>query len=281
MKYRPLFSLKEVGVGEGSGARYDRVEFSSGARRGLSVDERRDAESLPSGGRVYRLTSLISAGYRKNTTVPFATQGRTFHPGSNSNWKTTIPGMTRLADAERIETRSDTIEFVRYIDDFAAYPITSIWSDVAGAADKQYVVQTSPKVIERCILMTTDPGDLVLDPTCGGGTTALVAEEWGRRWITIDTSRVAVAIARQALLTRRFDFFKLADEATGVKGGFVYKTVPRVTLKSIAQNAALDPVFDKHRPLLDQALAAANTALAQVGANLRQHLTAKLLTKQK
>ena len=130
---------------------------------------------------------------------------------------------------------------------------------------------TNPKVIERCLLMTTNPGDLVLDPTCGSGTTAFVAEQWGRRWITIDTSRVAIAIARQRMLTAKFDHYCLKDDTKGVAEGFVCKTVPHIMLRSIAQNAALDPIFAKHDPVLDARLAELNVALTEVGGNLRRH----------
>jgi len=180
-----------------------------------------------------------------------------------------------------MDVRAKTVAYVRYIDDFAAFPVTSVWSDVAGAADKGYVVETSPTVIERCMLMTTKPGDLVLDPTYGGGTTAFVAEQWARRWITIDTSRVAVAIARQRLMTSRFTHYRLNDETKGLAGGFACKTVPHVTLRSIAQNPSLDPIFAKHAPILEARLAALNSALATVGSSQRQHLAGKLLAKQK
>ena len=126
--------------------------------------------------------------------------------------------------------------------DFPVMPISNIWSDVMGATGPIYVVQTNTKVVERCMLMTTDPGDLVLDPTCGSGTTAYVAEHWGRRWITIDTSRVAIALARQRILTAKFDYYKTADDSDKLtENGFKYKTVPHITMGSIAQNVALDP----------------------------------------
>src|SRR4029078_2805744 len=130
----------------------------------------------------------------------------------------------------------------------------NLWTDTRAALSKEYVVETSFTVIQRCMLMTTDPGALVLDPTCGSGTTAYVAEQWGRRWITIDTSRVALAIARQRLLTAKFDYFRLLDDSQGAGGSFRYKTVPHITLKSIAQNGNLDPIFAKHESLLDTAL---------------------------
>jgi adenine-specific DNA-methyltransferase len=144
-----------------------------------------------------------------------------------------------------------------------------------------YVVQTAIKVVERCILMTTDPGDLVLDPTCGSGTTSQVAEQWGRRWITIDTSRVAAAIARQRLLTAKYEYCNLKDKSRGVAGGFRCKSIPHITLKSIAQNTSLDPIFAKHEPILDERLSDTNEALETVTEKLRNELRVKLALKQK
>jgi adenine-specific DNA-methyltransferase len=150
--------------------------------------------------------------------------------------------MNRLAISERIAaTSKGKLVYVRYFDDFPAVSFTSMWSDVGGTVQsrsdpKVFVVQTGTSVIERCILMTTDPGDLVLDPTCGSGTTAYVAEQWGRRWITCDTSRVAVTLAKQRLMATEFDYYELAHPEEGIGSGFRYKTVPHVTLKSIANN---------------------------------------------
>lgn len=193
--------------------------------------------------------------------------------------------MSRLKIADRLETTEGGLYYVRYFSDFRVYPLSNNWNDtsIAGfASDKLYVVQTSPKVIQRCILMTTDPGDLVLDPTCGSGTTAYVAEQWGRRWITIDTSRVALALARQRLFTATFPFYKVRNGGNvNPAHGFVYKTVPHITLKSIAQNVALDAIFAKHQPVLDQKLVALNAALKTVTPEVRQWLKAKLVDKER
>jgi adenine-specific DNA-methyltransferase len=181
-KYRQLYRDKIVGLGEGSGGRYDQVESPDGKfRRPLTPEERLRPDLIPPGWRAFRLTSLKSGAFRENTTVAYAFAGETFHPGKNACWKTTVEGLNRLALAHRIEKTGKTIDYVRYIDDFPAFEISNVWADVGGATDKSYVVQTSAPVIARCILMTTDPGDLVLDPTCGSGTTAYVAEQWGRR----------------------------------------------------------------------------------------------------
>ena len=176
--------------------------------------------------------------------------------------------MSRVLNAGRIIPAGNTIRFKKYFDDFGAIALTNIWEDVGGGIQsridpKIYVVQTTNKVIERCMLMTTDPGDLVLDPTCGSGTTAYVAEQWGRRWITCDTSRVAVSLARQRLLTATYPYYTLAQAARGVDGGFRYKTVPHITLRSIAQNTRIDPVVERYQPLLDEALAGLNAAAGQ------------------
>jgi adenine-specific DNA-methyltransferase len=182
---------------------------------------------------------------------PVKFNDRDWLPGQRSRWKTNEEGMAALLTAKRLDSTESGLYYVRYLDDFPVQPVSNVWDDtsIAGfASDKLYVVQTSTKVVLRCILMTTDPGDLVLDPTCGSGTTAYVAEQWGRRWITCDVSRVPLALARQRLLTATFDWLQLKDDERGPVGGFVYKRkqnrkgeevggiVPHVTLKSIANN---------------------------------------------
>ena len=162
------------------------------------------------------------------------------------------------------------------------YPkLNMLGDDTAPEATKILCCSNFNKIIERCLLMTTDPGDLVLDPTCGSGTTAYVAEKWGRRWITIDTSRVSIALARQRLLTASFEYYKLKDKANGVAGGFVNKTVPHITLRSIAQNTALDSIFEKHEPILTEKLGALNSALAEITSEIRAKLRAKLAEKER
>lgn len=171
--------------------------------------------------------------------------------------------MRKLAIANRIMVTGSTISYIRYLSDFNFFPYTNFWDDttVGGSSDRWYVVQTTAKVIERCLLMTTDPGDLVFDPTCGSGTTAYVAEKWGRRWITCDTSRVAIAIARQRLMTAVFDYYELAHPEEGIGSGFKYKTVPHITLKSIANNPEIDDIYARMHPAIEKALADLNAAL--------------------
>jgi adenine-specific DNA-methyltransferase len=259
--YRPRSLSDDVG------ARYRRIELSDGSRRPLSANEL----ASPPLGRVYRHDNLTSQGPTPSGTVPFEFEGHEFHPGSGSHWKTTVEGLHRLALAARLAAPTkNSLAYVRYLDDFPVSELTNTWSDTQTGAfteDKVYVVQTNTKVIERCVLMSTDPGDLVLDPTCGSGTTAYVAEQWGRRWITIDTSRVALALARTRLMAARFPYYLLVDSADGaaleaatsgstqpalgrtfsadVRGGFVYKRVPHVTLKSIAQNKDIREGMDR------------------------------------
>lgn len=262
LKYRQLFLPKVAGVGEGTGARYDQLQEPNGIdRRSLKRSEREDPRSVPAGSRFFQLDNLTSGAFRENTTVPWVFQGESFHPGSNACWKTTVDGLDRLGSMRRVAVAGATVRYVRFLDDFPAHEVTNVWDDVAGAADKIYVVQTSAAVIERCILMTTDPGDLVLDPTCGSGTTAFVAERWGRRWISCDTSRVAVTLAKQRLMTASFDYFELKYPHEGLKGGFIYKSVPHVTLKSIANNPELDEIHQRHQPAVAQALSELNSAL--------------------
>ncbi|MCK0507758.1 site-specific DNA-methyltransferase [Aromatoleum anaerobium] len=282
-KFRQPYQRKELGIGEGSGQRYDRVRINVGETRPLTTAEREGADSIPSGASAYQLTSLISSGVRANTTTEWKFQGKRFHPGLTSNWKTSLDGLDTLSKADRIEARKSTIAYVRFINDFPAYPISNIWTDVAGAAGKVYVVQTSATIVQRCILMATDPGDLVLDPTCGSGTTAYVAEQWGRRWITIDTSRVALALARARIMGARYPYYLLADSREGqlkeaelarsapssqptrgsITHGFVYERVPHITLKSIANNAEIDVIWEQYQQTLEPLRQQLNQALGK------------------
>jgi adenine-specific DNA-methyltransferase len=249
----------------------------------MSNEEVENHKLLPKGADPYQLMALYPAGSFATGIYEFDFQGKSYNPPPGRSWKTPIHAMTRLASAERIEPYSsgETIRYLLRLSDYPVSPIHNIWTDTPPPSDKRYVVQTSIKVIQRCLLMTTDPGDLVFDPTCGSGTTAQVAEEWGRRWITADTSRVSIAIARQRLMTAKYEFFKLRDESIGIAGNFLYKTVPHVTLKSIAQNQNLDPIFAKHQRGLDEALVQCNASLRQVTPPLHESLHAKLLRKQK
>lgn len=289
MKYRALNSVKTLGA-EGA-EHYTWAELPTGEVRRLGDVPGESTEFPLVDIRAFTPGDLTSAslGRRKGPGAacwfPVDCGGKRFTPNEKNTWKTNEDGIRRLAEAERLLPQKTTVRYKRYFDDFRAYPLNSLWTDVGGAADRRYVVQTNSTVVERCMLMTTDPGDLILDPTCGSGTTAAAAEQWGRRWITIDTSRVAISIARQRLLTSRFDHFRTKGGGEGASEnpgtGFKYMTVPHVTLKSIAQNPHLDPIFAKHASILDAALAECAKALKLVTPAIREKLAAKLRTKPK
>jgi adenine-specific DNA-methyltransferase len=281
VKYRPLFRPKEV---DGDAAGYDLLEGPDGLRR-RATEEDRAAGLAKVADRRFQLTILTSPRIREARTgyYPIDFEGRSYLPTAGE-WKTHRPGIKRLIAARRIDRAGSTLRYVRYLDDFPAIPLTNVWMDLGGAPEPIYVVQTNPRIVERCMLMTTDPGDLVLDPTCGSGTTAFAAEQWGRRWITTDTSRVALALARTRLMAGRFAYYLLADslegieresEVTGavpnrlaktasdVKKGFVYRRIPHVTLKSIAQSEEIDALYAQHQEKLDPLREQLNKAVKQ------------------
>lgn len=264
-------------------AAYSSVEMPDGSRRRMTTEERADHDRLSAGARVFRFQILLSAGRTESCIYSIDFNGRTFNPTAGRSWATNKPGMTRLINAGRISEAGSTLSYIRFSSDFPVNPMTNFWDDTASGSgmDKIYVVQTNAKLIERCLLMTTDPGDLVLDPTCGSGTTAYVAEQWGRRWITTDTSRVALALARTRLITAKFPYYHLADDYPGtsqyiidkevkaylrktapaattggggdVRKGFIYKRVPHVTLKSIANNPDIEEGMSREQ--IDEAIA--------------------------
>ncbi|MGH7057000.1 MAG: site-specific DNA-methyltransferase [Acetobacteraceae bacterium] len=244
VRYRQIYLPR---LGEGW-VNYDYVRLADGTHRRMTLAERRDWSELPRGSAVYRRDNLTSP--RPPGDFPVELDGRAFRP-IRGYWKTGVDGMERLKRTGRLESYGMTLSYRRFATDFPCQALTNSWADTLSGGfveQRLYAVQTQTKVVERCILMTTDPGDLVLDPTCGSGTTAYVAEQWGRRWITIDTSRVPLALARQRLLTATFPWHRLKDDALGPAGGFVYARrknrkgeevggiVPHVTLKSIANN---------------------------------------------
>ncbi|WP_236102194.1 site-specific DNA-methyltransferase [Methylotetracoccus oryzae] len=260
VKYHQLFRDKEAG-GAGGGA-YSWKLASSGARLRANEQERIQP---PPGTRIFRADNLTSQTTRVGQTTVFDVllYGQVFRP-SKGGWKTNTSGMQHLVRADRLIALGNTLSYVRFIDDFPAFSLNNFWDDTTTAGfadDKSYVVQTNQRVIERCLLMTTDPGDLVLDPTCGSGTTAFVAEKWGRRWITCDTSRVAITLAKQRLMTASYDYFELKYPHEGLKGGFIYKTVPHVTLKSIANNPDIDTIYERLHPAIASALSELNDIL--------------------
>ena len=262
LKYHKLFQRQIAGVGTGD--HYNQLEDGhTGATRALTSEERANPDLIPSAWRAFQLISLTTGGFRPNTTIDYEFEGKIYNPGVNKCWRTTREGLDRLKTKGRIVRGGDTLRYKQYLDDFPLTEVTTIWDDTARDPENYYVVQTPSNIIDRCVLMTTDPGDLVLDPTCGSGTTAYVAEQWGRRWITIDTSRVPLALARQRLLTATYPWYQLKDNARGPSGGFVYVRkqnkkgeevggiVPHVTLKSIANNEPPEQEVLVDRPEVD------------------------------
>jgi adenine-specific DNA-methyltransferase len=249
IKYHQLFKNKVLGKEGSSG--YDHVELPDGSERNLTEEEKNDSAILPRGSKVFAKGDIQSKGPASDLQ-PFEYLGKKFAPNSNSHWKPNYPsGLERLAKAGRLTITGNTLRYKRYFEDTPIYPINNLWGEQLSEQNKSYVVQTSEGLIQRCLLMTTDTGDLVLDITCGSGTTSYVAENWGRRWVTCDTSRVAIALAKQRLMTANFDYFELAHPEEGVGSGFQYKTVPHITLKSIANNepAPQETLYDQ--PFID------------------------------
>jgi len=206
----------------------------------------------------FQSSNLTSQGFSETGSQAFEFNGKTFDVGANRHWKTHREGLVRLAEKNRLFAVGNTLTFKRYEQDFPFAPFNNMWEDTIRstyASAKAYVVETNPKVIERCTLLTTDPGDVVLDPTCGSGTTAYVAEQWGRRWITCDTSRVAIALAKQRLMTALYDYYELAHSEEGVDSGLKYNTVSHITLKSIANNELPEQETLYDQPFVDNSRA--------------------------
>ena len=271
LKYRALWRAKIAG--DEGGTKYRKVETIT------ALDS-----NVFSSSRLARLDQLTSQG-ATSTDQRFEFQGQSFVPPRASHWKTTITGLRRLDAAGRIGSGGRTPAYVRFLDDFSVFPLTNVWMDIGGIQSrtdpKVYVVQTATEVVKRSILMTTDPGDLVLDPTCGSGTTAYVAEEWGRRWITIDTSRVALALARARIMGARYPYYLLSDSREGrkketdierrersdtptyndIRQGFVYERVPHITLGAIAKNAEIDVIWEDFQKRLEPLRKKLNSAL--------------------
>ena len=250
IKYRQQYSDKPIGQGTG----YTWVELKDGTRRKMTSDERNNPSLLPKESKVFFTSSLSSSGYTPTCTFDFEFEGKVYKAGKKS-WRTNKEGMSELIKNKRIIAPGDLPCYILYHEDFPIQEIHNLWDDTHGASDIKYVVQTSNKVIQRCILMTTDPGDLVIDPTCGSGTTAFVAEQYGRRWITVDTSRIALNIAKNRLMTAIFPYYKLYDEnKSDIRQGFKYKTVNRVTLGSIANKEESSTVTLFDQPFEDSKL---------------------------
>lgn len=245
-QYNTLFINKEIG---GAGAsNYGFVEFEDGTYRRLTSEEKNNPNLIDKKGRVFSSENLMSGGATESCIYDFEFNGKIYSAVKGKSWKTTKDGMQRLAELNRlVPLGEDRLYFKTYFDEYPITKLTNLWNDTRGEMDLKYVVQTAELIVQRCMMMVSNPGDLVLDITCGSGTTASVAEKWGRRWITCDTSRIALNLAKQRLMTNQYDYFKLAYDNEGVSSGFDYKKVSHVTLGNLANN---EPSHDE--VLLDQ-----------------------------
>ena len=258
MRYCRLY--KKVGNNDPAMSPFSYVEEKDGSRRSMTSEEKKNPQLLPKKSRRYRLVALSSQTKSDGTNFAYAWEGTDYSPHSNRGWKVSKSGLDVLAGKKRLQAQGNYLCYIRYADERPGLPYTNQWVDTASVAgERTYVVQTANKIVQRCMLMTTHPGDLVLDPTCGSGTTAVTAEQWGRRWITTDVSRVPLSLARQRLLTATYDYYELQDQQLGPAGGFVYERkqnkkgeetggiVPHITLKSIANNQppAEEVLWDK------------------------------------
>jgi adenine-specific DNA-methyltransferase len=276
MKFRRLYEAKAFG----GGSTYSRLQFEDGTRRVMTSDEKDGLTPLPVNARVFAPDNTRSSGYTDSCFYPVDVYGYHYPPQKYS-WKTHRDGMERLKMSHRLAPTDTLPYYVRFYEDFPVREVESHWPDTRGDMEKVYVVQTSSKVLERCVLMATDPGDLVFDPTCGSGTAAFVAEQWGRRWITIDTSRVALALARARIMGARYPFYLLADSHDGqfkeaevtraapstqpthgdIRHGFVYERVPHIKLGAIANNAEIDVIWENWQEVLEPLRESLNAAL--------------------
>ncbi|WP_439113338.1 site-specific DNA-methyltransferase [Hydrogenophaga sp.] len=290
LKYRKVLLKKAPGQRGGTG--YKSVQMHDLSRRPLTKAEVEAPETLPEAARIYFRDNLTSQSVGRDKGEGAASwfgvtyEGRVIKPSMSVRWKTNEKGFERLLKSHRVEASTgNNLGYIRFLEDYPVFELTDIWTDTLGqnqfGGPKTYVVQTALSAIERCVLMTTDPGDLVLDPTCGSGSTAYVAEQWGRRWITIDTSRVALALARARIMGARYPFYLLADSKEGqakegevtrtaprshptfgnIRQGFVYERVPHITLKSIANNAEIDVIWEMHQAMLEPLRAELNQTL--------------------
>ena len=251
IKYRQLFKEKESPTNDPN---FRFVETSDGTRRSMTLEERNNPNLLPPKSKIYRHSDVTSPG-KSNYDDSFEFRGEIFNPGSRHHWKTTLEGMSKLAKERRIEKFGNQLAQIKFFNDFPYVSLDNIWNDTGTGGfgdDKIYVVQTTQKTIQRCMLMTTDPSDLVFDPTCGSGTTAFVAEQWGRRWMTCDTSRVAVTLAKQRLMTSIFDYFELSYVKEGLSSGFKYNAISHTTLGSIANNEQPEKEILYDKPIIDK-----------------------------
>ena len=251
IKFNRLFEKRRLQLGE----TWKFVELLDGKRRKLTKDEIKNPDLIPINSRIFTSYKLAPAGFNKGADFLITYNEKKYqapHTAGGRSWKTNENGMKTLVEKNRVIPTGDTLRFVAYYDDFPYREIDNLWDSMASTSDKIYAVQTATDTIQRCMLMTTDPGDLILDPTCGSGTTAFVAEQRGRRWITCDTSRIAIALTKQRLMTSMYDYYKLSDIKEGLSSGFKYNTITHVTLSSIANNEPPDNEILYNEPVIEK-----------------------------
>lgn len=263
-KYNQLFVPKKERTEHGT---FSWLQQKNGSLSKLSKSQMRGDIEIPEGDR-FRASDITGQGESGSQDPFIEFQAKKFTPSNGRHWSSNQTGMSRLIKSGRVISNGNNLGYKRFEKDYPVMPIVNVWDDtiIGTFTDKIYVVQTGELAVERCLLMTTSPGDLVLDPTCGSGTTAHVAEKWGRRWITCDTSRVAVTLAKQRLMTTSFDYFELKYPHEGLRGGFIYKTVPHVTLKSIANNPEIDAYYEQFHPVIEEELERLNRKLNDLSA---------------
>ncbi len=284
VKSRTLFGSKQIG--DDKAEEYKWILFPDGTTRNLTKEEFAGIVKLPHGTRVWRFGPLTSQGYSEEGSKPFKYHGKYYSIGNNQHWKTSHDGLIRLDKSGLLLSRKNSLAYFMFLDHFPITPLTNVWFDTKwgfDAAEKSYVVETNSKVIQKCLLLASDPGDLVLDPTCGSGTTAFIAEQWGRRWITIDTSRVALALARARIMGARYSYYLLKDSREGllkeaelsgniptiiptyenIRQGFVYERGSHIMLSTITKNNEIDVIWDKFQKLMEPLLEQFNNAVGQ------------------
>lgn len=267
LKFHRLFVEKDMGT------RFSKAELPTGEAISTSM-----TDNFPEGTKFFAHDDLRGGA---SPNQPFTFRNKKYNPTSRGGWRCTLGGLSRLAKADRLISQRNNIGYKYYFSDFPYSETDNLWNELLYEQNKSYVVQTNATVIQRCMLMSTDPDDLILDPTCGSGTTAYVAEKWGRRWITIDTSRIAVTIARNRILSATYDYYKLKDKSVGIAAGLLLERSQHIKLSDIANNVALDPIFAKHDPILAEKLIILNEELRYVTPEIRRELQQKLVAKKR
>ncbi|MCY4569784.1 MAG: site-specific DNA-methyltransferase [Candidatus Poribacteria bacterium] len=258
LKYRQLYMKRDERTPDPLLKSYTQVELADGTRRGMTRQEIENPALLPQGSRRFANYHLTSQSSGNEVPPAYKFEGKVFTTTGGRSWSASLNGLERLDKQGRLRGPGKVLYYIKYASDLPGRAIANVWTDTVGSSGKIYAVQTNTKVVQRCMLMTTDPGDLVLDPTCGSGTTAYVAEQLGRRWITVDTSRVSLALARTRLMTAKYPYYRLVD-VNDIKQGFTYKTAPDISLSDMANNTEIDDIHTEYAEKLDPLLEILNT----------------------